>query len=122
LVVIITNITDAPGRNPTQVDVYNKTISPGGALRIPADLVTRKIRALEEAGLIAVGNLPSWYTAAKQRKGRALTPEEQAQRIVTPQPQLQVKSLKEASKEWKVVKLEVPELEEGTATNRKRQG
>jgi hypothetical protein len=84
LVVLIVNITDAPGANPVQVDVYNKTLDPGAQVRIPADLVDSKLRALEKSGLIAIGSLPPWYEAAKKRKGRALSAEEMANRIVSP--------------------------------------
>lgn len=86
MVVLITNVTDAPGKNPTHVDVYNKTLSPGAQIKIPIDLVTKKIRALEDRGLVAIGNLPPWYVTAK-RKSRPLTEEEKQKRQVTPQPE-----------------------------------
>jgi hypothetical protein len=83
VVVLITNVTDAPGKNSTQVDIYNKTLSPGAQIRIPADLVTKKIRALEESGLIAIGNLPPWYLTAK-RRSKPLSEEEKQKRLVQP--------------------------------------
>lgn len=85
MIVLITNVTDAPGKNPTHVDIYNKTISPGGEIRIPADLVTKKLRALEERGLIAIGNLPPWYLTAK-RPSKPLSEEERKKRQVSPSP------------------------------------
>lgn len=85
MVVLITNVTDAPGKNSTQVDIYNKTLSPGAQIRIPADLVTKKIRSLEEGGLIAIGNLPPWYLTAKKRS-KPLSEEEKQKRLVQPPP------------------------------------
>ena len=84
MIVNITNITDGPGRSPAQVDIYNKTLAPGASMKIPADLVTNKLRALEEQGTIAIGRLPPWYVTAKSRRGRELSPEEKAQRVVSP--------------------------------------
>ena len=83
MVVLILNLTDAPGckHAPTQVDVYNKTLDPGGQVRIPADLINKKIRALEEQGLISIGQIPSWYANAKAHKGRSLSKEEKERRI-----------------------------------------
>ena len=85
MIDLITNITDAPGANTVQVDVYNKTLAPGAELRVPADLVDSKLRTLEKSGLIAIGSLPSWYTAAKKRKSRALTEDEMKARRVKPE-------------------------------------
>lgn len=85
MVVLITNVTDAPGKNSTHVDIYNKTIAPGGQIKIPADLVTKKLRTLEERGLIAIGNLPPWYLTAK-RRSKPLSAEERQKRLVTPLP------------------------------------
>lgn len=86
MVVTVTNLTDGPGKTPVQVDIYNKTLDPGGILRLPAELVDSKIRTLEKAGLVAIGPLPAWYSAAKQRKGRVLSKEEQMKRLVQPAP------------------------------------
>jgi hypothetical protein len=86
MVVLITNVTDAPGKNPTHVDVYNKTISPGAQIKIPADLITKKIRTLEDRGLIVIGNLPPWYVTAK-RRSKPLSEEERQKRNVTPPPE-----------------------------------
>lgn len=84
MVVLITNLTDAPGKKPTQVDIYNKTLDPGSNIKLPADLVNQKIRALETSGLIAIGSLPPWYVAAKTKKGRPLSSEEKAKMQVAP--------------------------------------
>lgn len=84
--MVITNLTDAPGKKPTELDIYNKTLSPGSNLKLPANLVNQKLRALESSGLIAIGNLPPWYLTAKKKKGRPLTDEEKAKMTVTPPP------------------------------------
>lgn len=95
MVVLIMNLTDAPAckHPPTQVDIYNKTLDPGGTLKIPADLVDKKIRSLEEMGIISIGQIPSWYTTSKAaRRGRSLSAAEKASRIapkkVTPEPKM----------------------------------
>ena len=87
MVVLITNVTDAPGKNPLQIDIYNKTLSPGSHVKIPADLVNEKIRALEKNGFIAIGNLPPWYLTAKH-KGRPLSEEERNARAIRLSPKL----------------------------------
>lgn len=88
MIVIITNLTDGPGKTPTQVDIYNKTVEPGGVLNIPAGLIDAKLRNLEKSGLISIGSVPSWYTAAKAklRAGRILTSEERAKRVHESKP------------------------------------
>ncbi len=83
MIVEIINITDAPGRTPTQVDIYNKTIDPGVSLKLPAELVDKKVRSLEDQGLIAIGRVPPWYATAKQRKGKPLSSEERKRRQVS---------------------------------------
>lgn len=99
MVVLITNVTDAPGKSPTQVDIYNKTLAPGAQMQIPADLVTKKIRLLDENGLIAIGNLPPWYVTAK-RRSKPLSEEERQKRIVMPPTPLKFdKTKKEKSVE-----------------------
>lgn len=110
MVVLIVNITDAPGANPVQVDIYNKTLDPGAQIRIPADLVDAKLRSLEKSGLIAIGGLPPWYEAAKKRKGKALTSEEMAKRIVIPPKTPNVVPIKNTNKENK--KESVPNTDE----------
>lgn len=101
MVVLIVNITDAPGSSPVQVDVYNKTLDPGAFIRIPADLVDSRLRALEVKGLIAIGGLPPWYEAAKKKKGKRLSDEEKANRIVSPPVKVNVVPIKTVSKENK---------------------
>ncbi len=81
MVVLITNVTDT-GKHPTHVDIYNKTLSPGAQIKIPIDLVNKNLRALEERGLIAIGNLPPWYLTAK-RRSKPLSEEERQKRLVT---------------------------------------
>jgi hypothetical protein len=89
MVVLIVNLTDAVGSKhpPTQVDIYNKTLDPGGTLKIPAGLVDKKIRSLEARGIISIGQVPSWYTNAKSGKGKELSSEEKAKRIASKEPQ-----------------------------------
>jgi hypothetical protein len=90
MVVLITNVTDAPGgkHSPAQVDIYNKKLDPGASMKIPADLVNKRLRSLANEGLIAIGALPSWYTAAKTRASKRLTAEEKQRRLVIPPPVL----------------------------------
>lgn len=97
MVVLITNVTDAPGKNPTQVDIYNKTLSPGSQIRIPANLVTKQIRQLEDSGFIAIGNLPPWYLTAK-RKGKPLSDVEKQRRMVKPPISLKSEKLDKSKK------------------------
>jgi hypothetical protein len=84
LVVDITNLTDGPGKTPMQVAIYNATLDPGKTLRLPAELVDAKVRSLEKSGVISIGPLPPWYAAAKAKKGRSLSKEEQERRTVQP--------------------------------------
>lgn len=86
MVVAITNLTDAPGKSPTQLDIYNRVLNPGESLRLPADLIDKRLRALEKKGDIAIGQVPPWYSSAKSRKGKALTEEEMAKRQSPPRP------------------------------------
>lgn len=88
MVVLITNVTDAPGKNPIQVDIYNKTLAPGSQIKIPADLVTAKIRQLETSGAIAIGNLPPWYLTAKKRSKPLSDIEKQKRQVEPPSPVL----------------------------------
>ena len=103
--MLITNLTDAPGKDPIQVDIYNKTLDPGSYIKLPADLVTQKIRSLESSGLIAIGSLPPWYVAAKKRKGRPLTPEEKQQMQVSPPAPVVPLKVKENKEKSTVVEL-----------------
>jgi hypothetical protein len=84
VIVDITNLTDGPSRTPVQVAIYNVTLDPGKTLRLPAELVDDKVRSLEKSGVISIGSLPPWYTAAKEKKGKSLSMEEQAKRVVRP--------------------------------------
>ena len=97
MIVLVTNLTDAPGhaRGPTQVDIYNKTLNPGASIKIPADLVDRKIRLLAEgdAPLISIGNLPPWYVTAKTSRGKPLSAEERKRRLAPSPPAPAVKSV-----------------------------
>jgi hypothetical protein len=76
MVVDIVNITDGPGKTPRQVDIYNHVLNPGESTKLPAHLVDRKVRLMEDAGYISIGQVPPWYAAAKARGGRKLTQEE----------------------------------------------
>lgn len=86
MVVDITNLTDGPGKTPTQVAIYNATLDPGAIVRLPAELVDAKVRSLEARGLISIGPLPGWYSTARSKKGKILSPEEQAKRTVQAPP------------------------------------
>lgn len=85
MIVLITNLTDAPGhaKGPRQIDIYNRTLNPGAQIKLPADLVDKKIRSLAEGDspLISIGNLPPWYVTAKTRKGVPLSQEERKRRM-----------------------------------------
>lgn len=122
MVVLVTNLTDAPGhpKGPVQVDIYNKTLDPGASIKIPADLVDKKIRSLAngEAPLISIGNLPPWYITAKKRTGRPLSKEERQKMQVTPPPPvIQMKPSKE--KEYKKEKEKPVEILEEVRTQTK---
>ncbi len=88
MVVVITNISDESGEkrvSPTAVDVWNKTLAPGASMNLPAELVSQKVRQLEQQGLIAIGRVPPWYVRAKQKgRGRALSIEERQSRVRIP--------------------------------------
>jgi len=74
--VEIVNLTDGPGKKPTQVDIYNRVLSPGDSIKIPAELVDHRLRAMADTGQISIGPVPSWYAAAKIHKARILSSEE----------------------------------------------
>lgn len=76
--VEVINLTDGPGHNPEQLDIYNKTLNPGESIKIPAELVDEKLRKMSEGekAKIAIGQAPSWYVASKLRRGKELTREE----------------------------------------------
>lgn len=86
MVVDVTNLTDGPGKTPTQVAIYNVTLEPGATVRLPAELVNAKVKSLEEQGLISIGALPGWYSAGRGRKSKVLSAEEQAKRTKKPSP------------------------------------
>lgn len=74
MIVEITNLTDAPGQRALEVRIFNTRLLPGKSARIPAQYVDSKMRALEEAGHIAIGAVPTWYRDHKSR--RVLTADE----------------------------------------------
>jgi len=74
--VRVTNVTDGPGKTPSQVPLYRKVLAPGEAINMPVELVTEKVRALANAGVIVIGPVPSWYAAAKAKKGQRLAAED----------------------------------------------
>lgn len=69
MVVLITNVTDGPGKKPKEVRVYNKRLRPGTDIRVDAKYVDAKVRKLEDAGFIVIGPVPAWYAdyAAKRQ-------------------------------------------------------
>ena len=74
MVVQITNLTDAPGKRPREVRIFNTRLLPGKSMRIQAQFVDSKMRAIEEAGHISIGAVPTWYSDHKAK--RVLTPTE----------------------------------------------
>lgn len=74
MVVVITNLTDGPGKRPREVRIFNTRLMPGKSMRIQAQFVDSKMRAIEEAGHISIGAVPAWYTDHKSK--RVLTPAE----------------------------------------------
>jgi len=68
MVVLITNVTDGPGKKPREVRVYNKRIAPGTQMRVDARYVDEKVRKLEEAGFIVIGQVPAWYADYSDRR------------------------------------------------------
>jgi hypothetical protein len=76
MIVLITNLTDAPSKRAREVRIFNTRILPGKSARIPAQYVDAKMRALEEAGHISIGAVPAWYSDHKSR--RVLTADEVA--------------------------------------------
>lgn len=70
MVVTVTNITDGPGKTPIQIVIYTKTLNPGEWADIPAVLITPKVNALKDKGLISIGSVPSWYEKAKLHKNK----------------------------------------------------
>lgn len=76
MIVLITNLTDAPKKRAREVRIFNTRILPGKSARIPAQYVDAKMRALESAGHISIGAVPAWYSDHKGR--RVLTADEVA--------------------------------------------
>jgi len=87
MLVSITNLTDGPGKESKEIDVFDRTLSPRDSIRVDAVLIDSKTRNLEKIGYISVGQLPSWYEAYKgKRKGRVLTKEEIEGQLLTTKP------------------------------------
>ncbi len=75
--VRITNVTDGPGKKPVEVRVYTKRLRPGAFMDVPVQFVDDKVRKLEQAGVIVIGQLPPWYADySARRKVRNLTHDE----------------------------------------------
>jgi len=119
LIVEVTNITDGPGHTPVQVDIYNKTLDPGVSIKLPAELVDLKVRALETQGLICIGQIPAWYIGAKKHRGRELTIEEQQKRITKPLITLAAVKAQELKKA--ILKVSEEETPEELERKRRRQ-
>lgn len=84
MVVDITNLTDGPGKAPTQINIFGRSLAPGVVLRLPAELVDSRIKDLEKTGHISIGAQPSWYAAFKAKSGRSLSKAEKDKRNVVP--------------------------------------
>ena len=85
MLVQIWNITDAPDSKVarTQVSVYTANLNPGDTIRLPAHMVDERLRKLEEAGYLAIGQLPPWYAASKKRQGRPELTQEELEKKLT---------------------------------------
>lgn len=69
MAVVITNITDAAEKVlPQRIAIYTAHLDPGESLKLPATHVDARLRKLETQGVIAIGQLPSWYAASKAKK------------------------------------------------------
>lgn len=86
MIVEVTNLTDGPGRDPKEVSLFGRTLSPGDSIKVYAALVDKKTRSLEEAGYISIGQIPPWYAAFKARHNRVLTREELEDQLITKKP------------------------------------
>lgn len=97
MVVLITNVTDGPGKKPKDVRVYNKRLRPGAKLRVDAKYVDEKVRKLEDAGYIAIGAVPAWYADyAAKRQTKNLSSEQVREKLEA--QQARAKAKKEAPK------------------------
>lgn len=66
LTMPVTNITDAPGKRPVHAHIYTCALLPGETVEVPIHLLNKKLRALEAAGIIHIGeDLPDSYLEAK---------------------------------------------------------
>lgn len=82
MVVLITNVTDGPGKKPREVRVYNKRLRPGQQLRVDAKYVDAKVRKLEDAGYIVLGAIPAWYADySAKRQTRNLSSEQVLEKL-----------------------------------------
>lgn len=68
MVVLITNLTDGPGKRPRELRIFNTRLMPGKSMRIQAQFVDGKMRSLEEAGHISIGAVPAWYADHKSKR------------------------------------------------------
>lgn len=95
MVVLITNVTDGPGKKPKDVRVYNKKIRPGAELRVNAKYVDDKVRKLEDAGYIVIGPVPSWYADyAAKRQTKNLSSEQVREKLEAQQARTKAKAAK----------------------------
>lgn len=123
MIVSVTNISDGPGRTPTQVDIYNKTLDPGASIKLPAELVDKKLRSLADRGLICIGSLPAWYSSAKMKRGARLSDAEMKKRAsrtppAPPAPVPKLTSLSSAKKNLKLLADHREEPEVDTKNNK----
>jgi len=90
MVVEVTNVTDFPGKDPREIEIFGRTLAPGESLKVSVALIDQKTRSLAGVGpedpraLIAIGSLPSWYEAFKSRRGESLSHEEIKRRFSAP--------------------------------------
>lgn len=70
----VTNATDIT-RSPRHIDIYTISLAPGESVKVPIALVDRRMRSMESAKLIFLGDAaPDWYLQVKAR--RSITREE----------------------------------------------
>lgn len=93
MVVLITNVTDGPGKKPREVRVYNKRLRPGASIRVDAKFVDAKVRKLEDAGYIVLGAVPAWYTDyAAKRQTKNLSSEQVREKLEAQQARAKKKA------------------------------
>ena len=79
--IAVTNLTDAPGCTPQNIDIFNASLAPGEQVLVPAHLITDKLQRLVESRQLSIGPVPEWYRKAMRGIKSKLTKEEVIQLI-----------------------------------------